>query len=102
MISFSTQLTLYEPGLPDGIFSYQTPQFWYILKGLFEIFVVICFILRQFMTSYIFQFIFSSFLVYCIIKLWQPWNELLLARLHTQQGFMPFETRFWAKVSICV
>jgi hypothetical protein len=35
MISFSTQLTLYEPGLPDGIFSYQTPQFWYILKGLF-------------------------------------------------------------------
>jgi hypothetical protein len=52
---------LYQSGLPDGIFSYENPPFWYILECLemenFEIFT----------TNWYTVWSFALFLVYFVV-----------------------------------
>jgi hypothetical protein len=71
-----------KAGLPDGIFSYQKSQFGYISErlgmenvdifyGHLEYIEAIWYML-WYMYFEVSWYVYSTFLVYCIKKIWQP------------------------------
>jgi hypothetical protein len=76
---------VFEPGLPDGIFSVQKCQFWYILEGLGmenfgvlhgKLVFLLLFGYNLWQSSMLWHFgTFSQILFFAPRKIWQPWLE---------------------------
>jgi hypothetical protein len=97
------------PGLPDGFFSNQKYQFWYILEGLgmdivgifyghLEYFTAIGYILWPFG---IFSGIWGTFLPFWYVvlrKIWQPWSPPRTDSVKASHMLTNFLKPFFGKI----
>jgi hypothetical protein len=91
-----------QPGLPDGFFSYQKPQFGYILDGLGVENVGIFWMVLEWKMLVYFMAVWHSLCSFgTVYPFWYVWNYKNLATLRHNEAqfrFVFFKTR-WQKFS---